>query len=331
MRRQAVPRDATIWAALRDSPALDTSSIAQALLVAEHTSFRRAAGVLGLRPSVVSRRVRSLEDAIGVSLFERRSTGVRVTTAGTRFLNRARSALAELGLAVRTAGSAGRGSEGCLHIGVFASLASMFARDAIAAFASRHPNVEIDVAEGAPSGHLTTLRDQRLDVAFLAGAPSAPGLKAEFMWSERVTVALPEGHWLASEDSVRWKALCHERFLVSVAEPGPTAHDHVIQRLADLGHHPDVEAHAVGRETLVNLIGLGFGVSVLSKAASAVRCPGVVYRFIQDDAVPFSAVWSPANSNPVRSRFISLAQAMTKGRRLPDPPQNSGRPGQTTA
>ncbi len=125
-------------------------SIAQTLLVAEHSSFRRAAGVLGVCPSVLSRRVRSLEDAIGVSLFERRSTGVRVTTAGRRFLNTGRSALAELGAAVRTAGSAGRGAEGCLHIGVLASLASMFAREATTAFGTRHPEVEVEIAEGAP-------------------------------------------------------------------------------------------------------------------------------------------------------------------------------------
>lgn len=321
MKRETLSKDHIFQAALRASPALDTASIAQAVLVAEHSSFRRAASVLGTSPSVLSRRVRSLEDAIGVSLFERRSTGVRVTAAGRRFFNTACSALAELGLAVREAGSAGRGAEGCLHIGVFASLGSMFARDAIAAFARRHPNVKIDIAEGGPSEHLAALQDQRLDVAFLGGSPVGPGLQAEIMWSERITVALPEGHPLVSEDSLRWEALRGEHFLVSRAEPGPTAHDHVIQHLADLGHHPDVEAHAVSREALVNLVGLGFGVSVLSEAASAVRYPGVVYRFIQDDTVRFSAVWSPVNVNPVRSRFLSLAQALARGRRLPDPPQ----------
>lgn len=48
---------------------VNLGSIAQALLVAEHLSFRRAAQVLGVRQSAVSRRVRALEDMLGVSLL----------------------------------------------------------------------------------------------------------------------------------------------------------------------------------------------------------------------------------------------------------------------
>jgi DNA-binding transcriptional LysR family regulator len=75
---------------------INLDSIAQALLVAEHLSFSRAAQVLGVRQSAVSRRVRALEDMLGVSLFERDSTGVRLTDAGRRFLDKSRPALAEL-------------------------------------------------------------------------------------------------------------------------------------------------------------------------------------------------------------------------------------------
>lgn len=53
----------------------------QALLVGEYLSFRRAARTLGVRQSAVSRRVRELEDELGVSLFERDRAGVRVTNS----------------------------------------------------------------------------------------------------------------------------------------------------------------------------------------------------------------------------------------------------------
>ncbi len=91
---------------------LDLTSISHAILVSEQLSFRVAAGVLGTAQSAVSHRIRALEDELGVSLFERHSGGVRTTTAGRRFLDLARSALAELDYAVRSAGNAGRGGEG---------------------------------------------------------------------------------------------------------------------------------------------------------------------------------------------------------------------------
>ena len=53
------------------SPDLTLVSVSQALLVGEHLSFRRVATILGVRQSAVSRRVRELEDELGVSLFER--------------------------------------------------------------------------------------------------------------------------------------------------------------------------------------------------------------------------------------------------------------------
>jgi DNA-binding transcriptional LysR family regulator len=57
-----------------------------ALAVARHRSIRSAARELGLAPSVISRRLHSFEDGLGVSLFERRPSGVKLTEAGAEFL-----------------------------------------------------------------------------------------------------------------------------------------------------------------------------------------------------------------------------------------------------
>src|SRR5712691_13484546 len=85
-------------------------SIAQAIAVAKHLSFRAAARALGIRPSAVSRRVRALEDTLGVSLFERHSTGLRVTNAGARFFQEAREGFVHLEQASKIAAAAGRGA-----------------------------------------------------------------------------------------------------------------------------------------------------------------------------------------------------------------------------
>jgi DNA-binding transcriptional LysR family regulator len=92
------------------SATINSVSIAQALVVAKYLSFRGAASALGIRQSAVSRRVRALEDELGVSLFERHRTGVRVTDAGARFLQQAREALAQLDHASKIAGVAGQGN-----------------------------------------------------------------------------------------------------------------------------------------------------------------------------------------------------------------------------
>ena len=56
------------------------------------------------------------------------------------------------------------------------------------------------------------------------------------------------------------------------------------------------------------LIGLGLGVSLVSGAEAAVSYPGVVFRPLADDLLPYSVVWSEHNDNPMLRRFMSLAR-----------------------
>src|SRR5258708_38927811 len=105
-------------------PTIDLVSIAQALVVAECLSFHRAATVLGKEPSTVARRVRALEDVLGVSLFERTSAGVRPTTAGSRFFEQALVVLRPLGAAVQAAGSAALRVVGHVQVGIVRSIAA---------------------------------------------------------------------------------------------------------------------------------------------------------------------------------------------------------------
>jgi DNA-binding transcriptional LysR family regulator len=99
------------------SAAQDIAALRSALMVREHLGFRRASEVLGVNPSVLSRRVLALEDALGVSLFQRTSGGARPTGAGERFLLDVERALELLTKAAVRAGAAGRGEVGRLRLG----------------------------------------------------------------------------------------------------------------------------------------------------------------------------------------------------------------------
>lgn len=286
-------------------------SISQALVVAEQLSFSRAAQILGVRQSAVSRRVQELEDTLGVSLFEREIGGVRVTEAGRRFLERSRPALAEIAYAVRAAASAGRGEEGVLRIGIVSSLSAGYMREVLRVYRDTHPAVVVDIVEGSTSEHIAGLTERRIDLAVVTGTPSASHCDIALLWKDRVFVALPEENPLAHEDSVEWAALKDEAFVVTREASGPELHDTIVRRLGELGHSPSVERYSVGRETLMHLVALGFGISLVSEAATATRYPGVVFRPLAMDRLPYSAVWLPGNDNPALRRFLSLARSMS--------------------
>ena len=298
-------------------------SISQALLVAEHLSFSRAAQVLGVRQSAVSRRVRDLEDNLGVSLFEREATGVRLTEAGRRFLDRSRAALAEIDYAVKSAANAGCGAEGAIRIGILSSLSNGFVRDLLAQYRAEHPEIEIDLVEGPANGHVARISERLLDIAFIFGTPSAPHCDSALLWEARVFVALPEGHHFAAEEAISPESLRNEHFIVSREAPGPEIHDGLVRRLAATGHTISVARYGVGRETLMHMVALGFGISVISEAGVATRYPRVVFRPLAtaEDMLPYSAVWLPGNDNPALRRFLSLARSLASGRLAPIAPK----------
>lgn len=242
-----------------------------------------------------------------------------MTGAGHDFLETSRIVIADLEHGVKRATQAGRGQRGRLRIGVFASVATGFPHDALATFLERHPGVSIDIVEGAPREHLQHIQERRIDLAWVTGNPEHEKLSSEQFWTERVALALPATHVLARVAVLEWRDLSEVRFTVSRDEPGPEIQEWLIARLGKLGRHPDILRQTVARETLLVLVGLGIGLTVVSEAATGVSYPGVVYRFFEreEDVLPFYAVWSDENDNPAVRRLLSLMRALAHGKRLP--------------
>ena len=287
----------------------------QALLVEEYLSFQRAATALGVRQSTVSRRVRQLEDELGVSLFERHRAHVRVTNAGVAFLKQAREALTQLDHAVRTASAAGTGSIGRLSVGILSSMATGYLRDLIQTYCLRHPKVAIQILERASVNNIEAVLKRQLDVAFIRDTSQASGCESLRLWSEHIFVVLPENHALSERKEIGWADLRNEHFIIRQSVD-PELCERIRTRLTDARHKPSVQKLDVGRETLMNLVSIGFGISLTSEAAIATPFPKIVFRPIagDDELLHFSAVWLPHNDNPALRRFLALARGMASGR-----------------
>lgn len=291
--------------------------------VAEASGFRRAALHLGVRQSVISRRIRKLEDQLGASLFERTRAGVRLTHAGQRFRGDVQAIFVQLESAIGTVRAAGIAGTGRLRIGVTASISSSFVRRLLTSWLREHPMVALEVVEAGPRENVAGVLERRLDVAFLTGNTLPPGCDHEHLWRDRVIAVLPAGHRLASQAETCIEELVNERFIVTEGGPGREIRDYIIRCASGLGLSPRVEFFAVGRETLISLVGLGLGVSLVSAAETGVVYPDVAFVPLSSAPIPFSAVWSPDNDNPALRRFLSEARLESKRNgalsRTPDP------------
>lgn len=277
---------------------------------AEHGSFRKAGVSLNIRESTISRRIRDLEDQLGASLFQRHSGGVYLTLAGQRFLRRARIALQQIEDGAKDVAAVGRAEDGHIKVGIFSSLASGFLFELLRGYDRDHPGVLVELLDGNPTEHVAAVRQLQIDVAFITGTSAWDGCETEPLWSERVFAVLPSEHRLTEHQQLHWHDLSGESFIVSDAAPGPEIHDYLVQRLADLGHHPEIHAQYVGRDSLLSMVALGRGLTLTSEATTGAQIPGISYRPIANEILPFSAIWSPRNDNPACRRLLSLARSI---------------------
>jgi DNA-binding transcriptional LysR family regulator len=114
--------------------------------VAQHRSFRRAAGELGVTPSAISQAVRALEARVGAALFIRTTRSVGLTEAGERFLARAKPAFEELVVASEAARELGQRPAGLLRLSVPRAVVPILLEPLIASFCQAYPEVEVEIA-----------------------------------------------------------------------------------------------------------------------------------------------------------------------------------------
>lgn len=278
---------------------------------ADAGSFRKAAVHLGIRESAISRGIRDLEDSLGASMFHRHNSGIGLTVAGRRFLRGARLFFRQLNDAVMDVAAVGRSERGQLKIGIFSSLASGFLSELLRGYGRLHSGIRLELIEGNPAEHVAAIRKLDLDIAFVTGTGNWQDCEVDQFWQERVFAVLPAFHPLAVKHEVEWRDLSTENFIVSEGAPGPEIHDYLVQRLAELGHHPEIHTQQVGRDNLLSLVAVGRGLTVMSEAGTAAQFPGIIYRPIMNEVLPFSAIWSAQNDNPACRRLLSLARSMS--------------------
>ncbi|WP_064457249.1 LysR family transcriptional regulator [Streptomyces hygroscopicus] len=170
---------------------MDVKQLKAIVTVAEVGSVTRAAELLHLVQPAVTRQIRTLEQELGVPLFERTAQGMRPTGAGAIMVDRARRALGELERARAEVRPAPGAVAGIVTIGLLESTSDLLAEPLVSAIAHHHPGVRLRLMT-AYSGHLQQwLDDGDLDLTLLYNLDSTPSLSARPLVRERLWAVAP--------------------------------------------------------------------------------------------------------------------------------------------
>ncbi|MDH2412534.1 LysR substrate-binding domain-containing protein [Nocardioides sp. CER19] len=254
--------------------------------VAEERHFGRAADRLHMAQPPLSQAIRQLETELGVTLLHRTTRRVEPTEAGTAYLTRARSILAEVDEAAHEARRVAAGAVGHLAIGCVGS-----ATYSLLPALSRHLATELPGVDFAFRGEMLApdqvdaLRSGEIDVALLRPPVADLSLTVTPLRRDRLVVALPADHPLAARARVRVSDLGDADLIVHSADRRSVMYDVVVGLFRDAGLDPHVR-HEVGEtSTLVTLVAGGLGVAVVPEPVTALALDGVVYRPLVRPAV----------------------------------------------
>ena len=182
---------------------MELTQLAAFAAVAEQGGFSAAAEQLHLTQPAVSKRVRQLEEALGVTLFDRVGRRVALTEAGRALLPRARRLLNDAREMRRLVADLDGSVGGRLVMGTSHHIGLHRLPGPLRRFTRRYPEVELDIRfmDSEAACHAVEIGDLELAIVTLPPEP-LPRLRLEPVWDDPLCFMVGRDHPLAGRGEV---------------------------------------------------------------------------------------------------------------------------------
>jgi LysR family transcriptional regulator, benzoate and cis,cis-muconate-responsive activator of ben and cat genes len=293
--------------------------------VADELHFTRAAARLEIAQPPLSQQVRRLEHDLGVRLFDRTNRRVQLTDVGRAFLMEAKLTLAQADRAIDAARRARTSSGGRIVIGAQGSAEVIVFPRVLPRFLKRRPAVDVTVQSPlTPAEQVAMLRNGQIDVGFLRLPVQDPALVVVPILSEPLVAALPMRHLLARRRSVTLQELAASTFVMFRRQNAPGMYGIIMGIWRAAGLKPKVLEDTMRMQTILSLIAVGRGVSLVPTSAMGLGRRGVVFRPVRPSLpkVGMGVAYNPANRSPLVSALLDIVEAVFRvqlPRSLPRP------------
>ena len=205
----------------RDVLTPDALAMLQAIQAAG--SFAAAARSLGLVPSALTYRVRQIEDALDVLLFDRRSRHARPTEAGSELLREGARLLQEIDAVANRVKRVATGWEPQLTIALDSIISRPTVMELCEAFFALNPPTRIKLRDEVLSGTMLALTSGQADLAVgVALEPgSSGGIHGKPLGTVSFVFAVAPHHPLATAPEPLTDELIQQHRAVAVADSVP--------------------------------------------------------------------------------------------------------------
>ena len=235
------------------------------LAVADALHFTRAAEALHVSQPTLSLQIMELERMLGAPLFDRNGRSVRLTEAARVFRPHAFRALREVSTGEAAVSDLLGVRRGTLRVGVTHSFSTALIPRAVARFRADHPGVALAIEKTSGRAIEQALVAGTLGLGIAYAPPESPEVVAETLFEEEVVLIVALGHPLSRRDRVGLPDLAGLPLALISREF--STRRLIDDRLREAGVVPEVAVEMNDIDSLLEVVRLGTGATVLSRRA----------------------------------------------------------------
>jgi LysR family transcriptional regulator, hydrogen peroxide-inducible genes activator len=233
--------------------------------IAEELSFRRAAERCGVSQPSLSAQLVQVEEALGLTLFERNRKKVLVTVPGRDLVARAKRALLEADDLLRAAARIGDPFAGTMRLGVIPTLAPYLLPSITAPLRKRFPKMRLRWTEDKTDVLVKRLDEGELEGAILALEADIGEVAHHVLAKDPFVLLTPRDHALAKKNTPVTEAELRNEELLLLDE----GHCFRTQALeaCSAARMNEGEFRATSLTTLVQMVAGGGGITLIPAIA----------------------------------------------------------------
>lgn len=261
--------------------------------VVETGSFGKAADRCHVAQPSLSQQIIKLEKELGEPLFDRLGRRIAVTDAGEALFPRAKRVLAEVDNIRSDVIEDVEEGRGRVVVGAIPTIAPYLLPPAVKSFRAAYPEAHIEVIEDVTSNLIQMLVDAEIHVALMSTPVNDHRMVVERIATEPLLPVAAKSHALASRKRVKYSDLDEEPAIV--LHEMHCLSGQVNSLCSEKGIRQQIICRSSQLATVLSLVSLGLGISVVPKACLSSTAPKGLSQLAMTGPDPtrdIAAVWN---------------------------------------
>lgn len=231
---------------------------------AAEKNFLKTAEIHNLSPSAISHSIKKLENKLGIAIFHRSRTGVKLTQNGKLLLPYLKDAIDSEERLKQAAAEVVGVHRGIVRLGIFRSIMIEWGPQLISSFRSLYPGIDLRIIQGGYPEINEEMRRGNVDLAFLSLGTADKGCRLDYLHKDCLVCLVPKEYKTINPDYITMDEL-HGQQLISQRSGEDVEQKNLLARH---GLRFSTKFYITDDDAIGAMVESGFGMAIMPEIAA---------------------------------------------------------------